>query len=282
MGKLNLAYFMARRMTTATGGSKNNVMVKIAMLSVAIGAAVMIIALAVIFGFKQEIVGRLSGVGAHVQVTHLEGNTSYETAPISRNQPFLDHLSEVQHLKGVYPYAITIGIPQGDKAVSGVIFKGVDSTFDDSFFAQHLVAGTLPRHSDSVRYKDLLISRKLANLLEIEVGDPLRMLFLQQSPRRDRFRISGIYDAAYGELDQIVLTDLSNVQHLNGWDSTQVSGFELTTSDFSRLEEFTDQIYDEVIEAAESEEAHDSLRVENLRERFPMIFDWLNAHNVNA
>ena len=108
------------------------------------------------------------------------------------------------------------------------------------------------------------------------------MLFIQDPPRRDLFRVAGIYDTQFSEIDHMmVLTDLRNVQRLNGWDSTQITGFEIATSDFGRLEPFTDDVYQVVFDNLTGDE-HDSLRVINIRERFPMIFDWLDAHNVNA
>ena len=282
MGRLNLEYFLARRIATQTGGRKNNVMVRIATLSVAIGIAVMIISLSVIFGFKREIAAKLSGFGSHVQIVNLDGNVSYETVPISKNQPFLSQIRSVRNFSGMYPYAVTIGIPRGERAMQGVVLKGVDSTYDWSFFRQNLVEGELPDVQSGVRTKDIAVSRSLADLLEVSVGDPLEMLFIQDPPRRDLFRVAGIYDTQFSEIDHMmVLTDLRNVQRLNGWDSTQITGFEIATSDFGRLEPFTDDVYQVVFDNLTGDE-HDSLRVINIRERFPMIFDWLDAHNVNA
>ena len=118
-------------------------------------------------------------------------------------------------------------------------------------------------------------------MLQLKVDDPLEMLFIQNPPRRDRFRVRGIYDTQFDELDKMmVLTDIRNVQRLNGWGSTQITGFEITTTDFSRLEPFTDAIDDLVFNTPPAE--GNSLRVINIRERYPTIFDWLNAHNVNA
>ena len=282
MGRLNLEYFLARRIATQTGGRKNNVMVRIATLSVAIGIAVMIISLSVIFGFKREIAAKLSGFGSHVQIVNLDGNVSYETVPISKNQPFLSQIRSVRNFSGMYPYAVTIGIPRGERAMQGVVLKGVDSTYDWSFFRQNLVEGELPDVQSGVRTKDIAVSRSLADLLEVSVGDPLEMLFIHDPPRRDLFRVAGIYDTQFSEIDHMmVLTDLRNVQRLNGWDSTQITGFEIATSDFGRLEPFTDDVYQVVFDNLTGDE-HDSLRVINIRERFPMIFDWLDAHNVNA
>ena len=182
----------------------------------------------------------------------------------------------------MYPYAVTIGIPRGERAMQGVVLKGVDSTYDWSFFRQNLVEGELPDVQSGVRTKDIAVSRSLADLLEVSVGDPLEMLFIQDPPRRDLFRVAGIYDTQFSEIDHMmVLTDLRNVQRLNGWDSTQITGFEIATSDFGRLEPFTDDVYQVVFDNLTGDE-HDSLRVINIRERFPMIFDWLDAHNVNA
>jgi len=118
--------------------------------------------------------------------------------------------------------------------------------------------------------------------MEADVGDPIEMLFVQNPPRRDRFRVSGIYDTGFGELDRVLaLTDLRNVQRLNGWDSTQVSGFELRTTDFSHLDRFTDDVYRAVVEHQRTDR-DEPLRVTNVRMQYPMIFDWLDAHNVNA
>ena len=283
MGGLNLEYFLARRMASASSGRRNNVMVRVATLSVAIGVAVMIVSLAVIFGFKREITAKLSGFGAHVQIASLDGNaSSYETEPVSRDQPFADYLRGIPCFGSINPYAVKGGILRGEEAMQGIVLKGVDSTYDWTPMRRSLVAGRLPDVSDTVRHKEVLLSRAVADRMEADVGDPIEMLFVQNPPRRDRFRVSGIYDTGFGELDRVLaLTDLRNVQRLNGWDSTQVSGFELRTTDFSRLDRFTDDVYRAVVEHQRTDR-DEPLRVTNVRMQYPMIFDWLDAHNVNA
>ena len=227
MGRLNLEYFLAKRIASVSSGRRNNVMVRVATLSVAIGVAVMIVSLAVIFGFKREITAKLSGFGAHVQIASLDGNaSSYETEPVSRDQPFADYLRGIPRFESFNPYAVKGGILRGEEAMQGIVLKGVDSTYDWTPMRRSLVAGRLPDVSDTVRHKEVLLSRAVADRMEADVGDPIEMLFVQNPPRRDRFRVSGIYDTGFGELDRVLaLTDLRNVQRLNGWDSTQVSGF---------------------------------------------------------
>ena len=82
---LNLEFFIARRLASSPDEGRRNVMVRIATATVAIGVAVMIVALAVITGFKREITEKIIGFGAHVQVVNLDGNSSFERAPILRS-----------------------------------------------------------------------------------------------------------------------------------------------------------------------------------------------------
>lgn len=281
MSKLNLEYFLARRIARKGAGEKNNVMVRIATLSVAIGVAVMIVALAVIFGFKREITQKLVGFGAHVQLVNLDGNTSYETVPISLNQPVLEPIMALDGVVGAHPYAIKAGILRGTESMQGVVLKGVDGSYDWTFFRDNLVAGEVPTVDDSVRTKEALISLTLARLMHLEVGDPFEMLFIQNPPRRDRFWVSGIYDTQFGELDKtMIMTDLRNIQRLSGWERHQVTGFEFVTRDFDQLDHFTEQANELVFDTPSVAGEH--LRLVSVRERYPMIFDWLAAHNVNA
>ena len=78
----------------------------------------------------------------------------------------------------------------------------------------------------------------------------------------------------------MILTDIRNVQRLSGWDSTRVTGFEINTRDFGRLDRFTEQVEELVFDTPGAEDQ--GLRAVSIRERYPMIFDWLDAHNVNA
>ncbi|MFQ9502957.1 MAG: hypothetical protein ACLR1G_02155 [Alistipes indistinctus] len=144
MSRINLEYFLARRIAFTRGGRKNNVMVRIATLSVAVGMAVMIVSLAVIFGFKHEITAKLTGFGSHVQIVNLDGNTSYETVPISKNQPVVPLIEKLPACGEIHPYAIKAGILRGEEAMQGVVLKGVGPDYDWSFFRENLSEGSIP------------------------------------------------------------------------------------------------------------------------------------------
>ena len=279
MGRIDTGYFLARRISSR-GVGRGSVMVRIATVSVIVSVAVMIVSLGVIFGFKDEISRKLIGFGAHLQIVNLDGNVSYETVPVSRDQPFLEDIRRVKDFSGIYPYAIKAGIMRGDDAMQGVVLKGVDGSYDWTFFRESLREGELPAIADSARTKDVLISQALADMMSVGVGDRMEMLFIQEPPRRDLFVVKGIYDTQFEQLDEVmVLTDIRNVQRLNGWDASQITGFEVTTSSFKNLDRFDDDVFQAI---DDNPSAEDDLRVVTIRERYPMIFDWLATHDVNA
>ena len=258
-------------------------MVRIAEISVALGVAVMIVTLAVIMGFKREVTRKIVGFGAHVAVTDVGSVHAPDGEPVRRTPHLERLLRRTEGFVSMSPYVLKSGVVKTRDAVVGLLLKGVDASYDGTFFRECLEEGELPRTGDSVRTKDLLVSRATADLLCAGVGDRVEMLFVGEdaAPRRDRFRISGIYRSGMEELDRTVaLTDLRNVQRLWDWDDDRVTGYEIRLDGLEgadgaarRLE--LDLLYDE---AGETER----LAAMSIRDRYPNIFDWLKAHDVNA
>lgn len=282
MPKLNTELFIARRISSPEGG-RRNVMVRIATITVALGMAVMIIALAVISGFKHDITEKIVGFGAHVRIVNLDGNNSFETTPIYVDSSLIATISHIPACKNISTYALKGGILKTPDAIEGVALKGIGPDYDISFLAKHLVKGNLPDIADSVRHKEILISKPLADILVLDAGDRVEMMFVSSSQpvRRDRFKICGIYATGMDEMDKaMAFTDIRNVQRLNGWSATQISGYEIMGNNFSQLEQLSDDIYQAVYEHQGRED--EVLKVENIVWLNPNIFDWLKAHNVNA
>lgn len=258
-------------------------MVTIATVTVAISIAVMVISMAVIMGFKREISDKLVGFGGHVQITAVSGGNSLETKPILRNNELESALTQVQGFKSLNAFATKGGIIKTRDAMQGVMLKGVDSDYDWSFFADNLEEGELPAVGDSVVKREIIISRSLSRLLQIDVGDKIEMMFIQPdaSPRRSQFKITGIYNSGFEELDMMVVpTDIRNVQRIAGWDDNHISGYEVDTYDLDDLAEFSEDTYQIVFENQKPDD--ENLMVVNIKQRFPQMFDWLNAHDVNA
>lgn len=280
---MNLEFFIARRLDRPSDGGRPGVMVRIAVVAVAVSLAVMILALAVIMGFKREITRKVVGFMAHVEVADVRSLRSLESQPVRLGGELERTIRSVEGFSSLSPYAVRGAIVRTDAGMQGVMLKGVNGQYDWSFLADHLVEGELPRVGDSIRTKDVLIGRAVAGELALAVGDRVEMLFVEpgEAPRRDRFRVSGIYDSGMEEMDrQVAMTDLRNIQRLSGWAPDEVSGYEVRIADFARVEEFTRRLGRALL-YSESEETRNVAAL-NVRERYPNIFDWLRAHDVNA
>ena len=247
--RLNLEFFIARRTARTSPENRPGVMSRIAVVSVAVSVAVMLVALAVILGFKREVTARMVGFSAPVEVIDGAGIYAAESRPVAATARFEALLRAVDGVQRATPYAVKSGIVRTRDAMEGVALKGVDGSYDWSFFAGRLTEGRLPRVGDSLRTKELLLSARTARLLGVHAGDKVEMLFVagDERPRRDRFKVSGLYSTGMEELERTALTDLRNVQRLSGWSSGEVSGYDLFLGDVRQADRLAEAVNDALL-----------------------------------
>lgn len=280
---LNLEYFIAQRTAQPSDENKPGVMIRIATISVGLSVAVMILAIAVVLGFKKDITQRVVGFMSHLEVIDVESVRGISSRPMLYSEHIDSLVKTVGGFKSLAPYAIRGGIIKTDDAMLGITLKGVGSGYDMSFFKKHLLFGEIPLVLETVRSKEVLISKYVSDKLMLGVGDRVEMLFVEENfdSRRDLFKVVGIYTTGMEEMDKmLIITDIGNVQRLYGWSENQVSGIEIETQNFDDVDEFCYNLDRKLL--TDSFEASANLVVRSVKEIYPNIFDWLKAHNVNA
>ncbi len=280
---MNIELHIAKRLVNA-GERKKSIsgpIVTIAVAGIALGLAVMILAVSIVTGFKKEISNKVIGFGSHIQITNFDSNISFETTPVSTNQPFLPEIRQIPEVRHIQPFATKAGIIRTRDDIQGVVLKGIDQSFDWSFFEQNMTAGRRIEISDTITSNQAVISQTIASLLRLEVGDPFNMFFVQDPPRARRFNVSGIYETGLEELDRIfVLADLRHIQRLNDWEDDQVSGFEILLDDFDNLERVTMEVND--LAGYVFTEDMSRLRIASISSKYPQFFDWLELLDMNV
>jgi lipoprotein-releasing system permease protein len=255
--------------------------VGIAIFGIALGLTVMIVAVAIVTGFKREISNKVTGFGAHIQIVNMDSNLSYETLPIPAEVESVQQLKGLSGIKNVQAYAIKAGIIKTGDEIHGAVLKGVDAGYDWEFVEQHLTHGGLIDVVDSVRSSKVVISENTAQLLKLGVGDKFTMYFIQDPPRARTFTIEGIYNTSLEEFDQLyIFSDIKQVQRLNDWDMGEVSGYEVILEKMQELTEMT-QLVREMV-AFDFLDNGSRLKVENIQEKYSQIFDWLNLQDMNV
>lgn len=281
---MNFPLFIARKINgnEDKGRKVSKPAIRIATLGVAIGLAVMIVSVCVVLGFKHTIRDKVVGFGSHITVANFNSFQRSENYPIAVNDSVKRALMETQGVHHVQRYAYTQGILKTDDDFLGVMLKGVGSDFDSTFIHQNMVAGSIPAFSDVKSQQKILLSKAIAEKLDLKVGDRIYAYFVnEQGVRTRRFTISGIYETNLKQFDsQICFTDLYTTNKLNGWQPEQCSGAEVQVNDFEQLDAVALNILNKV--KGKTDRYGDSYSTATIMEQNPQIFSWLDLMDLNV
>ncbi|WP_455496599.1 ABC transporter permease [Coprobacter sp.] len=280
---MNLELFIAKKIHFNKDGEKkvSPPAIRIATLGVALGLAIMIIAVAIVIGFKHEVSGKVIGFGSHIQISGFSNNSSFETLPIGVSDSLkeaLIHNPEISHIEcfGTKP-----GILKTDNEFMGIALKGVEKGYDWSFFEKNLIQGSQPLLSDSIVSNEILISQYIADKLHLKVNDLVFCYFIEDNIRARRFKITGIYQTNFTEYDKLfIIGDIRHVQKLNRWESDQYSGIEVKLKDFSKLDDITENLYFDLMN--HTDKYGEQYFVRSVRELNPQLFNWLDLLDMNV
>ena len=280
---MNLELHIARKITYQNKSDRqiSRPIISIATLGIALGLSVMILAVAIVTGFKAGITEKLTGFGSHIQISNYDNNSSFETYPIDKDLVPIDRLTQIEGIKHIQTYATKPGIIKTENEIQGVVLSGASQNYDWAFFKDKLVEGEIINILPSVKSNDILISEKLTNLLHLKLGDKLTLYFVQQPVRMRRFTIKGIYNSGMDEFDKLfVICDMRHIQKLNNWTNNQVSGIEITLNDFKNLDETKELIRDNV--AGIFTDDGSTFKVRSIKQKYPQIFNWLEMLDLNV
>ena len=272
---LNTDFFLAKRLVSHSKGNFSWTFVVIAVTSIALGLTIMFIAVAILTGFKKEIREKVVGFSGHIQITKFAENSSFEPQPIEKDQTFYSRFQHTKEIRHIQVYATKAGIIKTKNQIQGVILKGIGTDFDWSFFRDKITSGRTFILNDSIRSDEVIISKKIANLLNLNINDDLRMYFIAGNTTLGRkFKISGIYETGLEEFDKLyVIGDIHHIQKLNNWKSGQVGGFEVYLKNFEDIDRLGMYIY---------QQTGFSLNAMTIKMLYPQIFDWLDLQDINV
>jgi len=282
---LNTELYIARRVFSQKGIKKGiaSKIVSIAVASISLGLAIMIISVAVLLGFKKEVREKVIGFGAHFQIVNYDSNASFETHPIAVDSNLVAEYLKVEHVTHIQQFATKPGIIKTNLEIHGMVLKGVDANYNWTFFKANLVEGNIPDVSGNEPSNEVIISENVSQMLKLKVADNLYCYFYnegERTPRNRRFIITGIYRSSMAEFDDLfLLGDIRQVKQLNGWHSSEISGYEVYINDFKLL----DEVFNHLREVTLNNVSEQSmLRVFSIVRKYPMVFDWLSVLDMNV
>jgi lipoprotein-releasing system permease protein len=277
---LNYELFIAKRII-AGKKYKNSIsspIIKIAITAIALGIIIMLIAVATASGLQTKIRDKMAGFKGHVQIVNYDNNNSdVSTTPIQIEQDFYPEFQNVEGIKNVQIFASKGGILRTETAFEGIVFKGVSSDYDWTFFKEYLVAGNLPDFNQP-RTKEVLLSQTIMNRLQLKLKDTILATFIKTTasnlPSNRKYRIVGVYNSGFAQFDKnMMIGDIREVQKLNKWTENQVGGFEVVLDNFDDIKEKGEEIYSEISL---------TLNAKTILESYPAVFDWIKLFDNNV
>jgi lipoprotein-releasing system permease protein len=263
--------------------------VKIGVLGISLGMAVMLLTVSIVPGFKKEIISRITGLTTHIVISNLNVVPGSEQEALALSADTLARLKALPLIKHVQPTAYKNGLLHTGQENEGVLLKGVDRTYDLTFLKANLQEGRPPALDSASASKDIFVSASLASRLGLKVNDKVETHFIstydvyddearamvtRSAHRSRKFTVCGIFKTDFSDFDdRLGIVDLRQIQKLNGWDSSQVGSYEVLVKDYEKLDEAAESIRDV---------AGYSYNVSTVRETYNNIFVWLDKLDVNG
>ena len=239
------------------------------MVSIAISFLIMIIAVSVSSGFREEIRSGISDLTGDVQLMPVDMNYISETSPVSSQPSFLGEIEALPEIDAIVPAVYRAGIIKKGENIHGVLFKGIPREHSEG---------------DSVKLA-VSIPTRLSDLLDLHEGDRMLSYFVGENVKVRNFTVTDVYEGIMDGTDNIiVLADIEDIQRLNGWNSDEVSTLEMSLHPAYRTAAGMRRVTDEVgmIALENIGDEDDTLVATSVMSRYPQIFDWLGLIDFNV
>ena len=236
------------------------------MLCIAVSYVVMIIAVAVSSGFRNEIRKGVAGISGDIQLTPPNLNVLDTSRPVRWDAAYLGKVKEVEGVRSVLPVIYRAGIIRENGDIHGVLFKGVDSVKDTVPFG-------------------ISIPERLSRMSGLGTGDRMNAYFVGEKVRVRQFNITSVYDApveADGHL--VVYADIDDLRRVEGWTAGQASAIEIILEDDHRTDEDVTAITQEVgsLVNAYSSDSDSPVVAVSVLSKYPQLFGWLDLIDFNV
>lgn len=266
---MNFPLFVARRIRNTQESSFSKTVTYVGIGTISIGISIILIAFAILFGFKESIQAKIISISGDVRISKISGNHSLSESPIAKNRDWESQLIQNKAIDHIQSHVQKPGILVGKEGLAGVIIKGIGSDMPANQLAPNLVQG----QASIRRPQDIILSETMAKQLKVRLNESLILYFLSQPERPRKVHVTGIYQTGLEELDKIyIMADRAWVQKMNGWTADSLGTYEVY---FKKDIEVAQQT------ASLLKSLPMDWKAESVFELNPAIFDWMNMLDRN-
>jgi lipoprotein-releasing system permease protein len=278
--RLNVPVFIAQRIAFNSQQSFSRFIIRLAVTATAVSVSAMIITLAFVNGFQETVSQKVFSFWGHVRLQQYEPNKALvaEESPLTKNDTIINALKKIPEVETIQAFATKSAVLQQQTNIEGILFKGVEQSYNFAHLKNFLKQGKWPSFTDALYSREIVVSETIADELEVKVNDTIRIHFIDAAGGKSSFRrlrVSGIFKTGIEEYDNLfAIGDLRLIQRLNNWQRDEIGGYEIFLHDYKRMDSVNESIRNGDLIPA-------NWTSKTVREVYPNIFDWLGIQDVN-
>jgi lipoprotein-releasing system permease protein len=278
---MNVSSFIAQRVAFNKQKTFSRFIIRLATAATALSVAAMILTLAFVNGFQQAISEKVFSFWGHIHVQQYEQDKSLvaEETPLQQNDTVLQILKTTPGIQHIQPFATKSAVLEKNKEIDGVLFKGIDTSYDFKRMQSFLVAGSWIDFKDTLYSKQILVSKPIADELQIKVNDTIHIYFISSENATSSVRslnVKGIFKTGIEEFDRsFAIGDIRLLRRINSWKHNEIGGYEVFLNDYKQINYINDLLYEGPTPLPGAWVS------KSIKEIYPFIFDWLSIQDVN-
>lgn len=278
--RLNVPVFIAQRIAFNSQQSFSRFIIRLAVTATAVSVAAMIITLAFVNGFQETVSQKVFSFWGHLRLQQYEPSKALvaEESPLRKNDTIINELKKLPEIETMQAFATKSAVLQQQTNIEGILFKGVEKSYNFAHLKNFLLQGNWPSFTDALYSRDIAVSHSIADQLEIKLDDSIKIHFIDAAGGKSSFRrlrVSGIFKTGIEEYDNLfAIGDLRLIQRLNNWQSDEIGGYEVFLRNYKMMDSVNATIL-------ESDMIPQNWASKTVKEVYPNIFDWLGIQDVN-
>jgi len=266
---MNFPLFVARRIRKTQDTSFSKTVTYVGIGTVAVGTAIILVAFAILFGFKSTIREKLTSFSGDARINQISGNRSLAESPLARNLQWEAATVKRPEIDHIQAHVQRPGIIVSKDGLAGIVVKGIGKDLPMKQLQQNILQGS----SRIKGPQEVILSTALAKQLKVKTNGSLILYFLSAPERPRKVKVSGIYETGLEELDKIfILADRDWVQKMNGWTADSLGSYEVYFKSKQNVEAKTEAL---------GKTMPPEWRIQPVTEIYPALFDWMTMLDRN-
>lgn len=260
---MNTAFEIAKRISFYKQKNYTRFIVRLSIAATAISVAAIILTFSIVNGFQSTVSDKIYSFWGHLQIASINGSNLNDDPEIAKR------IQAIPNVQSASAYLNQTMVLAKEIEIEGLNAKGIA----DYKHIPNLFKGRVMQSNGKTLSKEIVVSKKIATKLKIDIGDQVSLYFLQNGQVQERkLKVVGLYHTGIEEYDtKNVFVAIQLLQQLIQ-SPTAISGYQVNVNDIDVIPETQSKIQsilpDNWVSSASSA-------------LYPQLFDWIQVQSIN-